>query len=132
MAALHLAGGGLIAFLGSLGFGAFAAALAPTLLPGLAWERVTARAAAASMATGLATFLALEVLAPDLAVPAAALTMAAAFTVLAAGSLLSPTPPLSARTPLALTLRPGAAGSAAEGTCTLLLSPALEHRKPSN
>ena len=84
VAALHLAGGDLIAFLGTLGFGTFAAALAPTLLLGLAWDRVTAHAAAASMAAGLAK--------------------AGAFAVLVARSLLSPTAPLSARTRIALTL----------------------------
>ena len=102
VAALHLAGGGLIAFLGTLGFGAFAAALAPTLLLGLAWDRVTARAAAASMAAGLATLLTLEVLAPAVEAPAAALAMAAAFAVLVAGSLFSQPPTLPAQTRVAM------------------------------
>ena len=104
VAAGHLAGGGLIAFLGALGFGAFAAALAPTMLLGLLWERVTARAAAASMAAGLVTLLALEVLAPGLETPPAALAMAAGFLVLVGASLLSPPAPLPGRVRLALTL----------------------------
>ena len=102
VAALHLAGGGLIAFLGTLGFGASPPPLPPTLLLGLAWDRVTARAAAASMATGLATLLALEVLAPNLGPPAAALAMAGAFAVLPASSLFSQPPTLPARMRVAM------------------------------
>ena len=69
IAAWHLAGGGLIALLGTLGFGAFAASLAPTLLLGLAWQRITARAAVLSMATGLGSLAAIESLLPGLPVP---------------------------------------------------------------
>ena len=104
IAAGHLAGGGLIAFLGTLGFGAFAAGLGPAFLLGLAWERVTATAATLSMAAGLGSLLALEALLPGLAVPPAALAMAAGFLVLAAASLLSRPEPLSEPVRLAMTL----------------------------
>ena len=104
VAALHQSGGGLIAFLGTLGFGAFAAALAPPLTLGLVWERTTAAAAALAMAVGLATLLALELLAPAVGPPPAATAMAAGFATVVAASLLSkpPEPPEAVR--LALTL----------------------------
>ena len=104
VAALHLAGGGLIAFLGTLGFGAFAAALAPALLLGLVWQRTTAVAAAVSMAAGLLTLFALELLLPANAPPAAALALAVGFAALAAVSLLSKPAPLPEPVRLTLTL----------------------------
>lgn len=100
----HLAEGELIAWLGTLGFGAFAAALAPTMLLGLGWKRVTARAAVLSMVAGLGSLFALEMLAPGLPVPSAALAMGAAFAVLLVTSLLSPKRPLPERVQLAMTL----------------------------
>ena len=104
VAAWHLAEGSLIARLGTLGFGAFAAALAPTLLLGLAWQRVTARAATLSMAAGLGSLTAIEVLLPGLAVPSAALAMAASFGVLLAVSLASRREPVPEPVRLAMTL----------------------------
>ena len=104
VAAWHLGGGGLIAFLGTLGFGAFAAGLAPTLLLGLAWPRVTARAATLSMAVGLGSLLALEGLLPELAAPPAVLAMAAGFLVLVVTSLLSRPAPLPESVRLTMTL----------------------------
>ena len=50
----------LIALLGTFAFGTFAAALAPTLVIGLNWKGVTARAATASIATGFFANLGLE------------------------------------------------------------------------
>ena len=58
-----LAYGDLIALLGTFAFGTFAAALAPALAVGLNWKRVTAAAAAASIATGMVLNLGLEFLA---------------------------------------------------------------------
>lgn len=52
--------GDLIALLGTFAFGTFAAALAPALAVGLNWSRVDARAAVASLATGLVLNLGLE------------------------------------------------------------------------
>ena len=104
VAALHLSGGGLIAFLGTLGFGAFAAALAPALLLGLTWERATAAAAGLSMAAGLLTLFALELLLPETAPPPAALAMAVGFGTLAVVSLLSRPAPLPEPVRLTLTL----------------------------
>jgi Na+/proline symporter len=54
--------GDQVALLGTFAIGTFAAALAPTLAIGLAWRRVTAAAAIASIATGLALSLGLELL----------------------------------------------------------------------
>ncbi len=104
VAAWHLAGGGLIALLGTLGFGAFAAGLAPTLLLGLSWSRVTGLAAILAMAAGLGSLLALEMLAPELAVPPAVLAMAAGFAVLVGVSLLSRPEPAPESVRLAMTL----------------------------
>ena len=104
VAAWHLAGGGLIALLGTLGFGAFAAGLAPTLLLGLSWSRVTGLAAILAMAAGLGSLLALEMLAPELAVPPAVLAMAAGFAVLVGVSLLSRPEPSPESVRLAMTL----------------------------
>ena len=55
--------GDLIALLGTFAFGTFAAAIAPAVAVGLNWRRVTARAAGASIATGLVFNLGLEFLA---------------------------------------------------------------------
>ncbi len=52
--------GDLIALLGTFAFGTFAAALAPALAIGLNWRRVTAPAAASSIAVGLVANLGLE------------------------------------------------------------------------
>ncbi|MGH9379487.1 MAG: sodium:solute symporter family protein [Thermoanaerobaculia bacterium] len=52
--------GDLIALLGTFAFGTFAAALAPALAVGLNWPRVDARAAIASLTTGLVLNLGLE------------------------------------------------------------------------
>ena len=104
VAAWHLGGDGLIAFLGTLGFGAFAAGLAPTLLLGLCWSRVTARAATLSMAAGLGSLLVLETLLPGLAAPPAVLAMATGFLVLVVVSLLSRPAPLPESVRLAMTL----------------------------
>ena len=104
VAAWHLSEDGLIAWLGTLGFGAFAAALAPTLLLGLCWTRVTARAATLSMAAGLGSLFVLESLAPGLAVPSAVPAMAAGFGVLVVASLLSRPAPLPESVRLAMTL----------------------------
>lgn len=90
--------GDLVALLGTFAFGTFAAALAPTLAIGLAWRRVTARAAAASIATGLVGSIGLELLGrlpagapgagllPEGAVPSA-VALAASTVVLCAVSL---------------------------------------------
>jgi Na+/proline symporter len=86
--------GDLIALLGTFAFGTFGAALGPALAIGLNWQRVTATAASASIATGMGVNLALELLAkqtflPDLpgvpfapGVLPAAVALAASFTVL--------------------------------------------------
>jgi Na+/proline symporter len=91
--------GDLIALLGTFAFGTFGAALGPALVVGLNWEGVTARAASASIATGLVANLGLEFLArqaffPDLprlgwlapGVVPSAVSLAASFTVLLAVS----------------------------------------------
>lgn len=104
VAAWHLAEGSLIALLGTLGFGAFAAALAPTLLLGLCWQRVTARATTLSMLAGLGSLAALEGLLPGLAVPSAVLAMATGFGVLLIASLFSRREPVSESVRLAMTL----------------------------
>lgn len=94
--------GDLIALLGTFAFGTFGAALAPALAVGLNWRRVTARAASASIATGMMVNLCLEFLRrqtlfptlPDSPLPPAvlpaAVSLAASFTVLFALSWLSP------------------------------------------
>jgi len=86
--------GDLIALLGTFAFGTFGAALGPVLAIGLNWRRVTAAAASASIATGLAVNLALEFLAKQTffeALPRppfqagvlpTAVSLAASFTVL--------------------------------------------------
>ena len=104
IAAWHLAEGGLIALLGTLGFGAFAASLAPTLLLGLAWQRITARAATLSMAAGLGSLAAIESLLPGLPVASALLAMAVGFVVLLAAGLFSRPQPVPEPVRLAMTL----------------------------
>lgn len=104
IAAWHLAEGSLIARLGTLGFGAFAASLAPTLLLGLAWQRITAGAATLSMAAGLGSLAAIESLLPGLPVPSALLAMAAGFLVLLAAGLSSRQQPVPEPVRLAMTL----------------------------
>lgn len=59
-AVLALLYGDLIALLGTFAFGTFAAALAPAIVVGLNWRRVSAAAAIASIATGLGSNLGLE------------------------------------------------------------------------
>jgi Na+/proline symporter len=93
--------GDLIALLGTFAFGTFAAALAPAVAVGLVWERVTARAAGASIATGLGLNLLLELLdnatmirsLPPSPLPPgvlpAAVSLSASFTVLFAVTWLS-------------------------------------------
>jgi Na+/proline symporter len=79
----------LIALLGTFSFGTFGAALAPALAVGLNWQRVTARAATASIVTGTALNLGLEILARTLPKPLlppgmlpTAISLAASFAVL--------------------------------------------------
>lgn len=102
----------LIALLGTFAFGTFAAALTPALAVGLNWKRVPAAAASASIATGLALNLGLELLARQTAFPAlrpplaagalpSAVALAGSFTVLFAVTgwhLLRrrPAPPIAA------------------------------------
>jgi SSS family transporter len=74
----------LIALLGTFAFGTFGAALAPALAVGLNWKRVSAPAATASIVTGTALNLLLElklVPLPPGALPAA-VSLAASFAVL--------------------------------------------------
>lgn len=93
-AGLALAYDDLIALLGTFAFGTLGAALGPVLVVGLNWQRVTAGAATAAIATGLGVNLGLELatrISPsgslvalglaDGAVPAA-LALMASFTVL--------------------------------------------------
>lgn len=95
-AAFALAYQDLVALLGTFAFGTFAAALAPVMAVGLAWQRVSARAAGASIATGLILNLGLELAAKQTWLPGlprpplpegvlpSAVAMAASFTVLLA------------------------------------------------
>jgi Na+/proline symporter len=88
--------GDLIALIGTFAFGTFAAGLAPALAVGLNWSRVTAKAASASIATGVTLNLLLELLArqtrfdwlprPPLApgLPPGVVAIAASFLVLLA------------------------------------------------
>ena len=94
VAAWHLAAGGLIAWLGTLGFAAFAVSLAPTMTLGLGWERATGPAAGASILTGLLVLFGLETLAPGFPAGAAVPALGAGFLVLVTVSLLSPGRPL--------------------------------------
>jgi Na+/proline symporter len=74
----------LIALLGTFAFGTFAAALAPAIAVGLNWKRVTAAAATASIVTGTALNLLLELrlLPLPAGVLPAAVSLAASFAVL--------------------------------------------------
>ncbi len=89
--------GDLVALLGTFAFGTFAAALAPALAVGLNWKRVSAQAAAASIATGLILNWGLELLsrwAPQASFLAAgvlpsAIALAASFAVLLIFSFLT-------------------------------------------
>jgi len=85
--------GDLVALLGTLSFGTLAAALTPVFAVGLAWRRASARAATASILTGLGAHLLLETVArlarpAWLAAPATAplVAFAAALAVLVAVS----------------------------------------------
>jgi Na+/proline symporter len=90
----------LIALLGTFAFGTFGAALAPALAVGLNWKRVTAAAATASIVTGTALNLSLELLARQTWFPAlpkpplprgalpTAVSLAASFMVLLAVTAL--------------------------------------------
>lgn len=103
-AAFAWAYGDLVALLGTFAFGTFAAALAPAMAIGLAWRRVTAAAASASIATGLALSVGLELLGrlpagsplagllPDGAIPSA-IALAASTVVLCAVTLAARRPP---------------------------------------
>ena len=104
VAGWHLAGGGLIAFLGTLGFGAFAVALTPTLLLGLCWDRVTARAATISILAGLGSLLLLEALLPTSTVAPAVIALALGFGTIVAVSLRSRAPELPEPVRLTMTL----------------------------
>jgi Na+/proline symporter len=82
----------LIALVGTFAFGAFAAALTPALAVGLWWERVTARAAAASIVTGVVVATLLEFFLRDAMAPGAlpaAAALAASFVVLLGVTWLS-------------------------------------------
>ena len=115
-AAFSLAYGDLIALLGTFAFGTFAASLAPAVAVGLNWRRVTAAAAAASIATGLVVHLGLEWLARQTLFPAlppaplapgvlpGVVAMAASLLVLLAWSALSSPPALDADVELAMEL----------------------------
>jgi Na+/proline symporter len=89
--------GDLIALLGTFAFGTFAAALAPALGVGLAWDRVTRGAAIASIVTGLVLNLGLELfpgaLLPQGVLPSA-VALAASFAVLFGVSWCSPREPI--------------------------------------
>jgi Na+/proline symporter len=77
----------LIALLGTLAFGTFGAALAPALAVGLNWQRVSARAATASIACGALLNLLLPSLPKTVLPPGSlptAVSLAASFTVLLA------------------------------------------------
>jgi len=93
LAAFH---GALIARLGTFAFGTFGAALAPAVVLGLAWPRVDARAAGASVATGLVLSVGLELAPPGLLQPGvlpAAVALAASFAVLVVATLATPDVP---------------------------------------
>ncbi len=101
-AGVALAYGDLVALLGTLSYGALAASLTPVFALGLAWRRATARAATASIATGLSVHFALEALSrlaqpAWLAAPATAALLAlfAGLVVLVAVSLADPGPRLA-------------------------------------
>lgn len=80
-ALLAIGYGDLIALLGTFAFGTFAATLAPVLVVGFCWKRVTPAAAAASIASGLLLNLGLEFLARRMPLPGAAFPSALALSV---------------------------------------------------
>jgi Na+/proline symporter len=90
--------GDLVALLGTLAFGTFAAALAPTFAIGFGWSRVSARAAVASMAAGLLVHVGLEALGRVAAPPwplapgavPSAVALAVSFAVLLLVTWLAP------------------------------------------
>ena len=98
--------GDLIALLGTFAFGTFAATLAPVMVIGFCWKRVTPAAAAASIASGLLLNLGLEFWSkqsffpgwPRPPLPAgampSALALCVSFAVLLLVSLSSPGPAL--------------------------------------
>jgi len=102
IAAAHLGGGELIAWLGTLAFGAFASGLAPVLTLGLLLPEVSARCAGLAMATGLASHLLLE--GQGLVVPPALAGMVIGFLILLAGAFIAPEKSVPSRVRLALTL----------------------------
>jgi len=100
-AVVALTFGDLVALLGTLAFGTFAAALTPALAIGLAWRRVGPIAAGASIAIGLGLNVGLEVgrrfewiVLPAGALPSA-LALAASFVVLIVTTFVAPGPPAS-------------------------------------
>ena len=107
-----LAYGDLVALLGTFAFATFGAALAPAVAVGLNWKRVTAGAAAASIATGLGVNLGLELLARQTVFPAplpagvlpGTVALAASFLVLLAWSWAAQPQPLDADVELAMEL----------------------------
>ncbi len=100
--AVHLGGGALIAFLGTLAFGAFASGLAPVLTLGLLLPEASARTAAVAMAAGLASHLLLE--GRGLVIPPALAGMAVGSTILLLGTLCAPAKSVPSRVRLALNL----------------------------
>ena len=110
-AGVSLLYGDLIALLGTFAFATFGAALAPAVAVGLNWKRVTAAAAAASIATGLAANLGLELLARQSLLPSlpagvlpGAVSLAASFLVLLGWSWAASPPALDADVELAMDL----------------------------
>ncbi|ANM29279.1 hypothetical protein ABI59_06275 [Acidobacteria bacterium Mor1] len=101
-AAFALAYGDLIAALGTFSFSTFAAGLAPVLLIGLAWPRVGAAAAGASIAVGTGLNLGLEFLARNDLFPGAlgmapgtlpgAVSLSVSFLILLTMTWLRPDP----------------------------------------
>lgn len=104
IAGAHLAGGGMIVWLGTMGFAVFAVGLAPALTLGLSWERVGGRAVALAIVLGLAALFLLEAV-PGLVAgpPAAAAALGIGFAALLLGALLFPSGPLPE--PVRLSLR---------------------------
>ncbi len=101
IAAAHLGGGALIAFLGTLAFGAFASGLGPVLTLGLMLPEVPARGAALAMAAGLSSHLLLE--GRGLVVPPALVGMAVGSVVLLASAQLAPAKSVGSSARIALT-----------------------------
>jgi Na+/proline symporter len=99
-AVLAIVSGDLIAILGTFAFGTFGAALAPALAIGLNWQRVSAKAAVASMLVGIIVNLGLEILARSgvmllrPGVLPTAVSLAASFSVLFLVSWVSAPEPI--------------------------------------